>query len=552
MGREDEPLQEIDLRRYGRLLWTRRWAFLICALLGGLLALGASKLVRPVYAATTQLLIDTRLATADPDLNAIRASESLARTYAALLTSRPVLLETIDTLQLDESPEALRARIRAVPVSGTQLIDIRVEDGLPQQAANIANTLAQVFMTQNEALQTTGYREMKSNLETQLETLAAQIAETSLALAQQPAVTTEQLSERNRLEGLLAQYNDNHTQLLRSYEEVRLAELQSTSPIVQVDEAIAPARPVRPNVWLNTVVGVTAGLLLVMAAVLVADFLDDTIRDSQELGRRLGLPVLGQVAHFAAPHEPLVTVTQPRSPVAESFRALRLNIKYASVDRPLRSLLITSPLPAEGKSTLAANLGVVMAHDQQSVILMDGDLRRPRIHDLFDHNNAQGVSTLFIAEPLEGVDDLFCPTPVEGLALLPSGPLPPNPSELLDTQKARYIVRELAGEADVLLIDAPPVVSLTDAVALAQYVDGVLLVLCTGRTTHAAARKAIERLQQVGANIVGLVLVDVDGRADRAGYDPYATLYQHYYEPSPDHGYSNGHRPGRLRQLRSK
>src|SRR5690606_4209939 len=115
MGREDEPLQEIDLRRYGRLLWTRRWAFLICALLGGLLALGASKLVRPVYAATTQLLIDTRLATADPDLNAIRASESLARTYAALLTSRPVLLETIDTLQLDESPEALRARIRAVP-----------------------------------------------------------------------------------------------------------------------------------------------------------------------------------------------------------------------------------------------------------------------------------------------------------------------------------------------------------------------------------------------------------------------------------------------------
>jgi non-specific protein-tyrosine kinase len=340
--------------------------------------------------------------------------------------------------------------------------------------------------------------------------------------------------ERNRLEGLLAEYNRDYSSLLQSYEQIRLATIEASSVVRQVDEAVAPTSPVRPRILLNTVVGLLLGLLGGVSFVLIRDILDDTVRNPQELSRQVELPILGQIITFDASNQRLVSATQPRSPAAEAFRSLRINIKYASVDRPLHTILITSPEPAEGKSTLASNLGIVLASGGDSVIIIDGDLRRPNVHKAFDLPNPYGTTNLFI-EPLDRLPDLLQVTEHNGLSVLTSGPIPPNPSELLDTERAQQIVERAASLATKVIIDAPPIMALTDSLALSQHVDGVLLVVRDGKTRRAATKQAVERLHKVGANIVGLVFTDVDAKGSRYGdyyyYSHYT--YRSYFDEEP-------------------
>jgi non-specific protein-tyrosine kinase len=206
-----------------------------------------------------------------------------------------------------------------------------------------------------------------------------------------------------------------------------------------------------------------------------------------------------------ADHLGLVTIEDPMSPISEAYRNLRMNLQFASLDVELRTLLITSPGPGEGKSTTLANLAVTMAQVDQKVLLVDCDLRRPRLHELFGASNAKGLTTMMVDDdalktpPIQG-------TPVQGLYLLASGPLPPRPSDLLGSKRMEGIIERLLEEADVLLFDAPPIMAATDAIILATKVAGLLLVISAGKTKREHAQLAIERLNKVKANIVGTVL----------------------------------------------
>jgi len=204
----------------------------------------------------------------------------------------------------------------------------------------------------------------------------------------------------------------------------------------------------------------------------------------------------------------LVTVHHPRSPIAEAYRSLRTNLEFSSLDKPLRTMLVTSPGPGEGKSTILANLGVVMAQTGRKVIMVDCDLRRPSLHELFGVSNGKGFTTMMVEEAAMKEPPLL-ETGVENLWLLPSGPLPPNPAELLASRRMKEIIGILTERADNVLFDAPPVVAVTDAAVLASQVDGVLLVISAGQTKREFAKRAKALLDKVNARIVGAVLNNV-------------------------------------------
>jgi capsular exopolysaccharide synthesis family protein len=205
----------------------------------------------------------------------------------------------------------------------------------------------------------------------------------------------------------------------------------------------------------------------------------------------------------------LVTIADPRSPVSESFRTLRTNLQFASLDKPLRTILVTSPGAEEGKSTTLANLAVTMAQAEKRVILIDCDLRRPTLHKHFGLSNAAGLVTMMLEESAIQ-DPPLQETGVAGLWLLASGPLPPRPSDLLGSQRMGRIIQALLEKADVLLFDAPPVMAVTDASILATRVDGVLLVISAGHTKRDEMRTAKAQLEKVNAHIIGAVLTNAE------------------------------------------
>jgi len=201
----------------------------------------------------------------------------------------------------------------------------------------------------------------------------------------------------------------------------------------------------------------------------------------------------------------LITLTDPRSPAAEAYRTLRTNLYFSSLDQALETLLVTSAASGEGKSTILSNLAVTMAQGEKRTILVDADLRRPSLHNLFDAGNNQGLTTMVVDESASAEPPLV-ETGVENLLLLPSGPLPPNPAEILGSRRMEEIIATLKTHADIVLFDAPPVMAVTDAAVLGTKVDGVLLVFSAGKTRREHAVRAKEVLERVQVRLIGAVL----------------------------------------------
>jgi non-specific protein-tyrosine kinase len=201
----------------------------------------------------------------------------------------------------------------------------------------------------------------------------------------------------------------------------------------------------------------------------------------------------------------LITLTDPRSPISEAYRSLRTNLSFYSLDEPLRSLVVTSPAKAEGKSTTIANLAVTMAQSGRKTILVDCDLRRPSLHTLFELKIEPGLTNMV----LEGnTEPLLQETSVDNLWLLASGPKPPNPADLLGSIKVDQVIKQLLGLADIVLFDAPPVIAVTDAAVLGAKVDGVLLVISAGQTRRDHAERAKELLEKAKVRIIGATLTN--------------------------------------------
>lgn len=307
--------------------------------------------------------------------------------------------------------------------------------------------------------------------------------------------------------------------LIEVVDELERPSSSDTSPVKLsiVTPASAPATPSSPNVQANLLVGLTVGLTLGIGLAVLRSILDTRVRGESELRRVTNVPVLGGVSFDAdAAKKPLITHTTTQSPRAESFRQLRTNLQFAHVSHESKTVLVTSSVPGEGKSTTATNLAIAMAQAGQTVALVDADLRRPMIADYLGLERNVGLTTALVGKA--DVNDVLQSWGEDQLYVLTSGQIPPNPSELLGSEKMKQLIIRLESVFDAVIIDAPPLLPVTDAAVLAQQVGGVVLVVGTQKVRTGDVEKSLAALDMVQADLLGVVL----NRLPVKGPDAYA------------------------------
>lgn len=307
------------------------------------------------------------------------------------------------------------------------------------------------------------------------------------------------------------------------------------------EQANVPSSPARPDIKLNTMIAVVLGLMIGGAIGLVLEYMDDTVKSAQDVEARSGLTTLGTVTRFAGTSRGgrkrnYARGLDPGS--AEDYRQIRTNIHFSMLGMKSKSILITSANPGEGKTTTAANLAAVLAQAGHSVILVDTDLRRPSLHTYFESLNSFGLTGLLLSES-EDIEAGLVNTSVKGLRLLPSGPLPPNPSEILMSPEVHRLMELAKAKADYLIMDSPPILAVTDARILAGYTEATILVVEPTRTRTEAFDRSREALRQANARIVGVVLNKMHQR--RRGKSNY---YGYYRSSQPETGLLQAQRKG--------
>lgn len=345
--------------------------------------------------------------------------------------------------------------------------------------------------------------------------------------------------EQEQMQSTLALYRQIRANLLSSYENVRLARLSSTSNISPVEPALVPTSPIRPQPLQTGLLGAAVGLMLAAGIIFLIEYLDDTIKSADQASAILGLPVIGYIAELEHDSDKAYVSENPRSPVAEAFRTLRTNLEFAGVDKPIKSILVVSSHPGEGKSTVASNLAITIAQGGKKTILIDADLRRPRVHYYLDLTNRIGLSNLF--RDSLNIEDVAHQWKDSNLKVITSGGIPPNPADLLASDRMASILDAAGRNVDMVVIDAPPFL-VADASILASRTDGVLFVIHPGRTPVDAALTTLEQMRRAGANIVGLVLNRIPRSRPNyyGGYRYYSGYYKGEYSYYDEASRGNG------------
>ncbi len=375
-----------------------------------------------------------------------------------------------------------------------------------------------------------------------------QLVETERLYTQALEKVRSQAFDINRFEvsyNRLKREKDNNEQLyqmvLRRQKEADLAGALKFNNMRVLDRALENRVPVRPNHTRNVAMGFLMGLLLGVALALLIELLDNTVKGQQDVEQKLGLTFLGILPSIrmpttgAAPTNPadrdLYVHRNPKSPAAECCRAIRTNLLFMGGDEPLRMFVVTSASPSEGKTTTAVSLAIAMAQNGSKVLLMDTDLRRPRVHRAFGISNEVGITSVLVGDV--ELKDAIKSTEVPGLYVLACGPLPPNPSELLHTQRFQEVLAQVKAQFDRVLLDSPPAGVVADPLVLSSYAQGVVLTVRCKKSTRESVARARRALLDVNARILGVVLNDLDLEKRDGYYTYYASRYGYTYGESP-------------------
>lgn len=318
--------------------------------------------------------------------------------------------------------------------------------------------------------------------------------------------------------------------LIKTVNSLEKPGLTGTSPVSLsvIKPAKAPTAPSAPNTRINILLGLVVGLALGIGLAILRTTMDSRIRGESDLRRVTDAPILGGIAFDQdATKKPLLTQAAAQSPRAESFRQLRTNLQFANVSGHAKTVLVTSSVPGEGKSTTATNLAIALAQAGQTVCLIDADLRRPMVNDYLGLDRGVGLTTALVGTA--DVNDLLQPWGEDELYVLTSGQIPPNPSELLGSEEMGHLIARLENAFDIVVVDAPPLLPVTDAAVLSQHVGGVVVVVGSQKLKHQELEKALAALRMVGANVLGIVL----NRLPVKGPDAYAYSY-YSSEERPD------------------
>jgi len=537
---QNHLFSELDLKIYARIIWQWSWLLVLCTVVAGAMAYVTSIFSVPIYQASSTLLVTQASNPVTTNMQDLMTSERIASTYAQMMKRASMLTKVAIELGVDDKVfnQAVTA-VNVTPVRDTQLIKLDIEGTSPQLVAAVAYTLPYVFIGEIKAVQGERFAGARDGLQTQIQELSNQIEQAQVAIDKlNDSHTAEEGTELGRLRNQLNQYQSRYNSLLQSLGNLQLTEVQSRDSISVVEPPQIPTAPIRPRILINTLLAAIVGAMMALGVIFLIEYLDDRIKTPQDLYNIIDAPLLGSIARISPKRDKprkaemvkgledtLLTALEPRHPVSEAYRGLRTNLQFSSIDNALTSLMITSSVPGEGKTTTAANLAIVMAQSGRSVLLVDADMRRPRQHKIFGLPQNPGLTDALILGS-SSPEHYIRATPVPNLSLLTSGKIPPNPAELLGSQRMHQLIEQLHEHAEIIIFDAPPVLAVTDAQVLASLVNGVLLVIDSTQTARGKIAQSVESLSRTNARILGTVLNRLV-RSARGYY--YYSEYSTYY-----------------------
>jgi len=488
-----------------------------------------------IYQTRTTMVVGTTIFELNPGGQDIWLSQQLAAFYADLARRSQVRDATMSALGLDWLPDyAVR------PLPNSQLMEITVTDTNPLRAQAVANELANQLILQTPGGMTDEDEEQQQFVKQQLEQLRQRIQETDeeitnlreqildMVSARQIADTQQEIQF---LETRLNTLQTNYATLLTSTGQ------GARNILTVIESAPLPTSPINQNKAMVVLLSSAIAVAIAAGGAYILNYMDDTLKGKDEITKLFNLPVLGYF--FELPegvNNEVYVVEEPRSPFAEAFRSLRINLDYMNVEKPLKSILITSALMGEGKSMVASNLAVVLSQGGKKVILVDADMRKPTIHKKFDITNGKGLSDM-IGGNVDFREVIFQWS--SKLFIIPAGHVPPTTVDLLGSPRMNYLLERMKQIADVVIIDTPAMV-VPDAAVLAPKADGVIYVTRYGYTRKAAAKAVLEQLNQIGAKTIGVVLNRVSQK-DMIYGDYYHSYHRYSYYGEEASAINNGH-----------
>jgi capsular exopolysaccharide synthesis family protein len=502
------------------------WWLLVVSTLIAVMFSSLSVLRQPtIYQSRTTLMIGTTITDPNPSSNELMLGQQLAAAYADLANREIVRNATKDALKINRLPDYFA---RALP--NTQLIEIVVNDTVPQRAQIVANGLADQLMhlgpisaqPQDRGRQEFIHQRL-NNLETQIQETEDQIETLQEELAN--TFSAEQIKDKQEqitsLQSKLSSMENNYGLLLANTQQGAI------NTLTIIESAGLPTNPIGPMKGLTILLAAVVGFALAAGEAYLLEYLDDSLKSPDAVMRLFSTSIIGHVFEQSdgkKEGDRLYDADDLSHPIAEAFRSLRTNIEISQVDRPLKTILVTSADIGDGKTSVAANLALSMAQRGKEVVLLDADLRKPNTHEVFELANDRGLVDLLSGRAVIG--DVLQFKKDKKVAVLTAGDTPPNPAELLSSKNMEQLLSQLGETADVVIIDGPPFI-VADAMILASRVDGVLMVVRPGHTRESLAKAAVEHIKVVGARVVGVVL----NRIPLRGADYYAgksTLYTYY------------------------
>jgi succinoglycan biosynthesis transport protein ExoP len=514
---------EVDLRfliRSARRWW---WILLLIPALTAALGIVYTKRQPYKYQADAQLIVNPSGDQAF-DYNSIMSAPQLTKTYQKLIKNTMVLDAAAQQLNNGLTGAQIGGMVRASTDGDTQLLSVTAVDTDPVRAAAVANAVADQFAKYVKNQGTTSNGQTLAQLQAAYDQVDAQIKATQAQIttlqAQKNADSQPVKNQIANLQATLDTLQPTYTSLLTNLATAKAASAVSLDRVSVAVPAVAPTAPFAPSLPVNLLLALFAGGLIAVGVIRVLVYFDNTVKMSSDFLPLVGAPLLSTVQavkSMIAGKQQVFVLDQPKSAAAESIRLLRTNIEFASASREIASIGVTSASPGEGKSTIAANLAVTLAQAGFQTALLDTDLRRPTQHQIFGVANDRGMSTLLTAADRPwswAAHETMTPN----LTLIPSGPLPPNPADLLSLDRLRQILTDMRSSFDVIVIDTPPVLAVSDPLIIAAHVDGMIVVAKAGKTRLDSIREAAETLHRGSIRIIGVVINQQTGKTDGGYY----------------------------------
>lgn len=495
------------------ILKRRWWVLALAGLLLGSVGLAFTLLQRPVYSAEATLFVGAATtANGDSYSDAIGSTPSV-RTFGDLIVLRPVLERVIARLNLTETPAHLAARLKITPQLETQIVQVVARDPDPQQAALVANTISEEFIAWLNEQQDSKFLQteqtIRANLnraQTDLGTVTAQV--TTLQSTPAPRSVDEE-TRITSLQSLQTLDQTNYTDLVNQQQRLSLAQISGRNRVRLVAQAAPPLRPSNLPLFIFPLVGVVLGLALAVGGVMLLERTRRRLWLPEDISKAVGVPVIAAIPRIR-PGGPL-GVDETGSVTSEAIRSLRTRLQFATFGRVTGVIALTSALPQEGKSVVSANLAMALAQGGQRVTLVDGNLRDPSLHEWFGKAKLPGLANLLRDAEL-GVEDVLVRGPHPNLSLLLAGTHEDQGLEMLNSKRLSPIIRTLRARSDVVLIDTPSLIAVSDAMLFTAESDHAVMIVSSGYTAPGELRATLTRIRETGAHVAGVVMTSAAKR----------------------------------------